>query len=155
VGIADRDFAVVDRALRSLPCPEAPATLLPRVMAAVAAWAQRPWYERAWFTWPLGWQVASAAAIVLTLAGVALGAPAAQAMVSAVSDAAATSVFARLSGGFDRVDATVAGARVLWRALGASILGYAAIVVLVMYAACAAVVVVINRAFFGKVMPQS
>jgi hypothetical protein len=44
---------------------------------------------------------------------------------------------------------------VLWRALGASILGYAAVVVIVMYAACAAVVVVINRAFLGKVMPQS
>jgi hypothetical protein len=84
-----------------------------------------------------------------------LGAPAVQSMLTTASQDATTSVFARLGGGFDRMDATVAGARVLWRALGASILGYAAAVVLVMYGACAAVVVVINRAFFGKVMPQS
>ena len=44
--------ALVDRELRRLPPPRAPHTLLPRVMAAVEAWAQRPWYTRAWFAWP-------------------------------------------------------------------------------------------------------
>src|SRR4029078_6895329 len=39
--------------------PMAPDTLLPRVLAAVDAWINRPWYTRAWFTWPLGWQIAS------------------------------------------------------------------------------------------------
>ena len=41
-------------AAASFRLPRAPHTLLPRVLAAVQAWAQRPWYERAWFTWPLG-----------------------------------------------------------------------------------------------------
>src|SRR3954467_4135575 len=49
----------VDRDLRRLPLPQAPRTLLPRVLAAVDAWSRRPWYTRAWFTWPLGWQIAS------------------------------------------------------------------------------------------------
>lgn len=155
MGIADHDSALIDRALRTLPYPGAPATLLPRVMAAVTTWAQRPWYERAWFTWPVGLQIASAAALALMVGGLVLGAPAAQSLLAGLSQDATTSMFARFLGGFDRVDATVAGARVLWRALGASVLGYAAAVVFVMYAACAAVVVVINRAFFGKVMPQS
>ena len=60
----------VDRELRRLPAPRAPHTLLPRVLAAVEAWVNRPWYTRAWFTWPLGWQVASVALLVLAVAGV-------------------------------------------------------------------------------------
>ena len=47
--------------LRRLPAPLAPGTLLPRVLAAVDAWARRPWYARAWFTWPIGLRVASVA----------------------------------------------------------------------------------------------
>ena len=91
---------------------------------------------------------------LVVVAGLGLGAPLVQSMLAVASQDATASIFARLSGGFDRVDATVSGARVLWRALAAPVLAYAAIVVLLMYGACAAVVVVINRAFFGKVMPQ-
>lgn len=56
---------LVDRALRRLPMPRAPETLLPRVLAAVDAWARRPWYTRAWFSWPLGWRAASVALVAL------------------------------------------------------------------------------------------
>ena len=51
--------ALVSRALRGLPPPPAPPTLLPRVLAAAQRWSQPPWYARAWFTWPVGWQVAT------------------------------------------------------------------------------------------------
>ena len=57
--------AIIDRELRHLPAPRAPDTLLPRVLAAVHAWTLRPWYERTWFTWPMAWQIASAAALIL------------------------------------------------------------------------------------------
>ena len=79
---------LVDRELRRLPALRAPHTLLPRVLAAVQRWSQRPWYARAWFTWPIGGQIASAAALVLNtliaqpargligLAAVFLGTPA-------------------------------------------------------------------------------
>ena len=58
---------VAQRALERLPAPRAPHTLLPRVMAAVQQWTRRPWYARAWVTWPLGWQALSTAALVLLL----------------------------------------------------------------------------------------
>ena len=69
----------VDRALADLPPLTAPGTLLPRVLAAVQAWADRPWYQRAWLTWPVGLQVASAALLVLMVAGGALAMPLVQA----------------------------------------------------------------------------
>jgi hypothetical protein len=59
----------VTRGVRRLPLPRAPHTLLPRVMTAVQQWAQRPWYAREWFTWPLGWQIASVAALLALLVG--------------------------------------------------------------------------------------
>src|SRR6478752_931002 len=59
--------ALASRELRRLPLPRAPQTLLPRVLAAVDAWARRPWYMRAWFTWPLGWQGASLALVAFAV----------------------------------------------------------------------------------------
>ena len=67
----ERFAGAVGARLRQLPLPAAPHTLLPRVMAAAQAWARRPWYSRAWFTWPLGWQAASIALLcVLCVLGV-------------------------------------------------------------------------------------
>src|SRR3954466_15035194 len=66
---------LADLGLRRLPLPRAPQTLLPRVMAAVHAWADRPWYARAWFTWPVGWQAASVAALLIVIAGVVVTVP--------------------------------------------------------------------------------
>jgi hypothetical protein len=57
-----------DRALRRLPTPHAPATLLPRVLAAAAALARRPWYSRTWLTWPAPLRVGSVIAAALVLA---------------------------------------------------------------------------------------
>lgn len=39
-------------ALRQLPERKAPATLAPRVLAAVARLQARPWYRRPWAHWP-------------------------------------------------------------------------------------------------------
>ena len=51
------------RELLRLPVPRAPRTLLPRVIAAV----DRPWYARAWRTWPVAAQAASLVMTVLLL----------------------------------------------------------------------------------------
>ena len=69
----------VDGALADLPPLSAPDTLLPRVLAAVQAWAERPWYQRAWLTWPVGLQVASAVLLCLVVAGGVLAIPLVQA----------------------------------------------------------------------------
>lgn len=105
----------VDRELRRLPAPRAPHTLLPRVLAAVEAWVNRPWYTRAWFTWPLGWQVASVALLALAVAGVWMLPPAPPSVV-----------------------VTTNAGRVLWRTIIEPFLAYAFVIVVIMCLACAA-----------------
>ena len=77
----EEDEDLLGAELKALPPPRAPRTLLPRVMAAVAV-STRPWYARAWVTWPRGLQVASAAVFVLAVAGAWMWGPAAVASVS-------------------------------------------------------------------------
>lgn len=58
----------LDRALRDLPRPRAPRTLLPRVLAATA---ERPApAATGWLTWPRHWQAASLAAALTLVGGV-------------------------------------------------------------------------------------
>jgi hypothetical protein len=145
----DLEF-VVHRRLQELPVPSAPATLLPRVMQRVQAWAARPWYQRAWFTWPAGWQAASVAAfgvvlavIVMTVPSLALGARAyAMSLVGG-----ATTQVPDLG---PRVEAIVSAAQVLWHALVHPVLVFAFVLVLVMALMCATVAVALNRVVFGK-----
>lgn len=114
---------LVDRELRRLPQPRAPHTLLPRVMAAVEAWAQRPWYTRAWFTWPVGWRVASLAPLALLAYALwTWSLPAAPPTVVAATDAS----------------------RVVWSALIEPLLPYILLVVLLMGVVCAAFGLALN-----------
>jgi hypothetical protein len=53
------------RELARLPAPRAPRTLLPRVLAAI----ERPWYARAWRTWPAAARATALATAVALLAG--------------------------------------------------------------------------------------
>ena len=61
-----------DRALKALPAPEAPPTLVPNVMRAVRLASEQPapWYSQAWLTWPRDAQVASIT--LVALAGLAV-----------------------------------------------------------------------------------
>lgn len=141
---------VVQDELRRLPLPEAPATLLPRVLAAVQAWTERPWYERAWFTWPLGWQVISVAALVGFAGAVAVIFPSAeQALVAAMAarTAAAVAAFESAAG---HAQALVAAGRIVWRAVGEPLVPYAFGVVLLMCLACVAFGTALNRVAFER-----
>lgn len=104
----------VGRALRRLPPPRAPQTLLPHVMAAVRARRERPWYARPWFAWPLVWRVIS---IVPAAALVYLA-------------------WWRLPSAPPRVIAAAGAGRVLWDLMIAPLLPYAVAVVLLMGLAC-------------------
>lgn len=46
----------IDRALKSLPELEAPASLAPRVLAAIQRRAPAPWYRQPWPAWPTAFQ---------------------------------------------------------------------------------------------------
>lgn len=137
----------VSRALSQLPVLRAPDTLLPRVMAAVQAWAERPWYQRAWFTWPLGWQLATIAALVLMAVStwewaptVSLGAALQRVMPTAAVPSAETT---------SRLAALRVAAGILWQGLQ-PILLYAFVIVVVMTTACLGAAMALNRAVFGR-----
>src|SRR5687767_12320756 len=78
---------LLDRELRQLPRPNAPPTLLPRVLAATAA-AGAPTAATGWFTWPRAWQVASIAAVIAFAAGMSWLVLAAPSRVAGIVDAA-------------------------------------------------------------------
>ncbi len=59
--------AWLDHRLKALPDRPAPASLAPRVLAAVAARARRPWYRQPWFAWPRLAQVLSLVLLSATL----------------------------------------------------------------------------------------
>ena len=59
----------LDHELRRLPAPIAPVSLLPRVMQAVAQAEEKPWYSRAWVTWPRPVQLSSAVLLLALMAG--------------------------------------------------------------------------------------
>ena len=49
---------LIDAELKKLPFSKAPASLSPRVMAILAARTREPWWQRAWWDWPLAAQFA-------------------------------------------------------------------------------------------------
>lgn len=126
---------IAHRELQRLPAPRAPHTLLPRVMSAVQAWARRPWYTRAWVTWPIGWQVVSVAALMAIVAGGALLLPHARSAAAAVAAAVAADDVTAVS---QQVADTTSGARILWRTLLQPLLAYVFGVVVLMVLACVA-----------------
>jgi len=141
---------IVGSDLRQLPVPRAPHTLLPRVMAAVQEWARRPWYTRAWRTWPLGWQAASIAAlVVLGISGV-LFLPNAQAAVVRVASTYGAGVAGDFAGIAGRVELTRNAAATVWRAVVQPFAVYAVAFVALMWLACAAFGAALNHVIFGR-----
>lgn len=142
---------LIDRELRALPSPAAPRTLLPRVMSAVeAAEAERPWYARAWRTWPPAWQIASLLLFLAALGGAAAAAPEAQAALDAVP--LVSNVRAEVADTARSVETTTTTLRVLWRTLVAPVVPYAFGVVTLMCAACALFGTALNHLVFGKAL---
>ena len=123
---------VVDDELRRLPLPSAPRTLLPRVMHAVETASRRPWYLRAWFTWPLWAQGASLAAVALLSYGIwrlPLALPAAPPSVAAAAGTA----------------------RVIWEALIQPLLPYLGVVMVLMAVACVVFGAALNYVLLERV----
>ncbi len=62
--------AMIQRATNDLPDIPAPATLLPRVMAAIRAQSARPWWQQSWEAWPT--QIQTTSLVTLALFALAL-----------------------------------------------------------------------------------
>jgi hypothetical protein len=128
----------VHRALKALPAPTAPRTLLPRVMAEVAL-RQRRQGVRPWFNWPAEWRWMSAAALVLLVTAASLVGPGLEALAGAAFTNATGAVE-------DRVVAAVPGsaaaahlASVVWQMILQPALSFVLMWMVVMCAACAAI----------------
>jgi hypothetical protein len=87
----------------------------------------RPWYGRAWFTWPLGWQAASMVFVALAIYGTCM-APPLPASVVATGNA----------GG------------VIWRTIFEPLLGYVVGLVVLMALACAVFGAALNYLFLER-----
>ena len=142
--------ALVDRELKALPRPRAPRTLLPRVMATVAQCSRRPWYRRAWLTWPLGYQLTSAVALTLLVgAGVKL-LPGAWSALDAAASRLASGAVADVVGLARHAEVTTHTVRVLWRTVLEPLIAYAFSIVVLMGLACAAGATALNRLASGR-----
>ena len=120
---------LIARELRSLPAPRAPRTLLPRVMAAATAAAERPWYSRAWLQWPVGWQLIRDAVEAISF------------VANVRSDVASSA---------REVETATSAVRVLWRTLLAPVVPWAFALVTLMGAACAVFGTALNHLVFGR-----
>jgi len=141
---------LADRTLRALPLPRAPYTLLPRVLLAVQQWSLRPWYARAWLTWPLAWQVSSIVVLILVVAAGAALLPNAQAAVTTSSSRLVPGLIgnaARIAKGIEVTTNVVVS---LWRVLFEPFIGYVFALVVMMCLACAAFGAALNHAAFGR-----
>ncbi|HXW05769.1 MAG TPA: hypothetical protein VD833_11090 [Vicinamibacterales bacterium] len=140
--------------VRGLPPPPAPQTLLPRVMAAVASWAARPWYKRAWFTWPAAGQFVTVVTLLaLTIGLLGLLPVVARPFVESLADA--------LADGQAELAMLVAYARVtsetaagLWRAVIGPFVSYASTLVLLMTLACGLFGAALNHAVVGRMSAE-
>jgi len=138
------------RELEALSVPSAPPTLLPRVMAAVQAWMRRPWYQRAWFTWPLALQLAAFVLAVLLLMLVVSLSPAAFASARHIIMQLITPASGGAANVFRHVDPLATAAIALWDSLIRPLLVYAFPVVAVMCLACGILAVALNRVALGR-----
>jgi hypothetical protein len=138
----------IGRALKRLPQPRAPRTLLPRVMAAAGAPTARKPAARPWLAWPVGWQIASVAALLVCAIGLARLWPGAETVIGNALSPVVDSVTAIALDVADRTSIIVTMARV-GLALVQSVAGYALVIVFVMGAACATFGAALNRVALG------
>lgn len=135
---------LTDRSLRALPTPRAPRTLLPRVLAAVAAEARRPWYGRAWLTWPLQWQLLSGAAALMVIVTATLAGPSAAAAMVEFGASTSLPISSMLAGAVGRLHAAWDASRIVWNVIEPAA-RYLAFLLLIMSAACVAFGTALDR----------
>jgi hypothetical protein len=144
----------IDQYLRRLPAPRAPRTLTPRVMAAVRARGEAPWYRQPWFAWPAGGRLAAAGLALLLLAAAAWWMPSALEVTARTVAALGASVTRQVAWEppeqVRRVLETASAVQAVWRTLLAPLVIYASAFAVLMggvFALCAAV---LTRVTLGR-----
>lgn len=137
---------LLERELKGLPTPKAPASLLPRVLIATVQKGPAESYG-GWLGWPRGWQVASAAAL-FALAAVAwmllpLALPVDLFWRTAPAAPARVTTLMRTAG------ETATLVRVLWEVLLEPLATYVVVLAVSLALACAVLWTVVERLALG------
>lgn len=142
---------LIDRELKRLPAPRAPETLLPRVMLAVRASAPVPATSPApgWQTWPLAWQAASLAALVLLVLGAMNVWPVIHGVLGFVLASSESAAGGRVAEIAQEVEAIASAGRVVWRVLVQPMAVFAFVVLGIMVTACAVFGTALDRVALG------
>jgi len=146
---ADREHPV-SGPLRELPAPRAPQTLLPRVMAAVQAWAARPWYERAWFTWPVQGQIAAVVILVLIAGGIVTVWPAVETSVGNAVAPLRSAITDDVTETTEQAAVVTTVVRLVGRTFFTTVVPYASAAVLLMCLACGLFAMALNYVASGR-----
>jgi hypothetical protein len=125
---------LVDAELKRLPTPRAPRSLLPRVLAAVAAQEQHARPARGWTMWPRGWQFAGGVVAAVMFAGIWRLASFAQPYLADVLSIAGGDRAASFTRNADEAAAVV---RVLWEVLLQPVATYVSVLAISLALACA------------------
>jgi uncharacterized membrane protein YfcA len=128
---------LVDRALKQLPGPRAPRTLLPRVIAAIETGQVEKSSSRPWLSWPMAWKIASLAALVVLGVGLSTLWPSLQSAVQPKIAPALTALTAAVEDVTASVSVVATLVRAFWQVIVQPLLGYVLVLVLMMCAACA------------------
>jgi len=129
---------LLHRALKALPAPRAPGTLLPRVMAAAEA-RRRQTGPRPWFTWPVEWRAAATVAAAVVVGAAWLAWPAITVVGGLVLERAAGALETRAAAAVPGSTAAAHLAAVAWEMVVQPALGYVLVWIVVMCAVSVAI----------------
>jgi hypothetical protein len=138
----------LDHELRRLPAPQAPVSLVPRVMLAVAQAESTPWYSRAWMTWPVALQVSSATFLALVVMGLWRLMPSVSAWIPAAGPMW-SQVTARFAPAVQRICEVATLGRVLWSVIIQPVAIYFLVLVIALSLVCAVFWTAVNRVALG------
>ena len=142
--------SLIDAELKQLPPVKAPATLAPRVMALLTARERLPWWQRAWWDWPV------AAKMAFLVIGVVLAGAAGSGGVMLDQGIAnysqeVTGRFSTVSSLWDSFQTLSGTAGLLWQKAAQPFLLYAVMLAAALYVICLG----LGTAFIRSVLKQS
>jgi len=118
-------------------------------MEAVRLLAAKPWYARTWFTWPLPGQLASGGVVLSIVIAIWMVSPAIQSVLDSLVGRASAEMLSPFSGLIEQGHGVVRAARLFWHAGVHPIVSLLIVPVLLMFAACAAFGVALDRVALG------
>jgi hypothetical protein len=143
----------IHRELRQLPDLKAPGTLAPRVLAAIAARREAPWWKKSWAGWPAGMKLAFMVIGIAAIGGLIVAGttiPQLSTLAPAMNELVA-SLFAPLKPYYDVAARLAGSAGLTLAAAGPRLYWFIAALVGVAYATCIGLGTLGYRLVFNRI----